>query len=70
MIFDKIFFKVLKIRWVLIEVVGAVGAVGAVGIMGGVGTMRAVGGVGMVPRFVGGGSSQRDSEFLERGFEK
>ena len=38
-----------------------------VGIMGGVGTMRAVGGVGMVLRFVGGGSSQRDSEFLERG---
>ena len=37
--------------------------------MGGVGTMRAVGGVGMVPRFVGGGSSQRDSEFLERGLK-
>ena len=29
----------------------------------------AVGGVGMVPRFVGGGSSQRDSEFLERGLK-
>ena len=31
MIFDKIFFKVLKIRLVLIKVVGAVGAVGAMG---------------------------------------
>ena len=51
MIFDKIFFKVLKIKWVLMKVVGAVG------------------GVGMVPRFVGGGSSQRDSEFLERGLK-
>ena len=28
MIFDEIFFKVLKIKWVLIKVVGAVGAVG------------------------------------------
>ena len=26
-----------------------------------------MGAVGAVPRFVGGGSSQRDSEFLERG---
>ena len=31
MIFDKIFFKVLKIKWVLIKVVGAVGAVGIMG---------------------------------------
>ena len=46
--------------------VGAVEAVGRVGIMGAVGIM---GGVGMVPRFVGGGSSQRDSEFLERGLK-
>ena len=51
MIFDKIFFKVLKIKWVLIKVVGGVGA------------------VGVVPRFVGGGSSQRDSKFLERGLK-
>ena len=29
MIFDEIFFKVLKIKWVLMKVVGAVGAVGA-----------------------------------------
>ena len=28
MIFDEIFFKVLKIKWVLMKVVGAVGAVG------------------------------------------
>ena len=31
MIFDEIFFKVLKIKWVLMKVVGAVGAVGMVG---------------------------------------
>ena len=31
MIFDKIFFKMLKIKWVLMKVVGTVGAVGAVG---------------------------------------
>lgn len=37
MIFDKIFFKVLKIKWVLMKVVGAVGAVGVVGAVGGVG---------------------------------
>ena len=34
MIFDKIFFKVLKIKWVLIEVVGAVGAVGVARVVG------------------------------------
>jgi len=28
MIFDKIFFKVLKIKWVLMKVVGGVGGVG------------------------------------------
>ena len=53
MIFDEIFFKVLKIKCVLMEVVGAVGAVGT---MGGVGTMGAVGVVGImgvVGRFVG-----------------
>ena len=53
MIFDEIFFKVLKIKWVLMEVVGAVGAVGT---MGGVGTMGAVGVVeimGVVGSFVG-----------------
>ena len=51
---------------------GAVGAVGIIGGVGAVGTMGAVGGVGavgMVPRFVGGESSQRDSEFLERGLK-
>ena len=32
MIFDKIFFKVLKIKWILMKVVGTVGAVGAVGV--------------------------------------
>ncbi len=37
MIFDKIFFKVLKIKWVLIEVAGAVGVVGTMGAVGGVG---------------------------------
>lgn len=40
MIFDKIFFKVLKIKWILMKVVGAVGAVG---IMGVVGVARVVG---------------------------
>ena len=40
MIFDKIFFKVLKIKWVLMKVVGAVGAVGT---MGAVGVARVVG---------------------------
>lgn len=40
MIFDKIFFKALKIKWVLMKVVGAVGAVGT---MGGVGVVRVVG---------------------------
>ena len=47
MIFDKIFFKVLKIKWVLMKVVGTVGTmggVGVVGIVGGVGIMGAVGG--------------------------
>ena len=34
MIFDKIFFKVLKIKWVLMEVVGAVGVVGIMGVVG------------------------------------
>ena len=34
MIFDKIFFKVLKIKWILIEVVGVVEGVGAVGAVG------------------------------------
>ena len=44
MIFDKIFFKVLKIKWVLMKVVGGVGAVvGAVGAVGAVGDMGAVG---------------------------
>ena len=57
MIFDKIFFKVLKIKWVLMKVVGGVGAV-----VGAVGAVGAVGGVGMVPRFVGGESSQRGSD--------
>ena len=37
MIFDKIFFKVLKIKCVLIEVAGAVGVVGTMGAVGGVG---------------------------------
>ena len=45
MIFDKIFFKVLKIKWVLMKVVGTVGAVGAVGTIGAVG---GVGGVGVL----------------------
>lgn len=43
MIFDKIFFKVLKIKWVLmkvVEAVGAVGTIGAVGGVGGVGVLR------------------------------
>lgn len=40
MIFDKIFFKVLKIKWVLMKVVGAVGVVGVVGGVGGVGVLR------------------------------
>ena len=44
MIFDKIFFKVLKIKWILMKVVGGVGGVGAVG---------AVGIMGAVGRFVG-----------------
>ena len=59
MIFDKIFFKVLKIKWVLIKVmeavgaVGIMGAVGAVGMVGGVGGVGAVGIMGVVGRFVG-----------------
>ena len=32
MIFDKIFFKALKIKWFLMKVVGAVGAVRVVGV--------------------------------------
>lgn len=32
MIFDKIFFKVLKIKWFLMKAVGGVGAVGVVGV--------------------------------------
>ena len=43
MIFDKIFFKVLKIKWVLMKVVGGVGGVGAVGAVGAVGVARVVG---------------------------
>ena len=34
MIFDEKFFKVLKIKCVLMEVVGAVGAVGIMGVVG------------------------------------
>ena len=44
MIFDEIFFKVLKIKWVLMKVVGAVGAVGTMGGVGVVGVVGAVGG--------------------------
>jgi len=55
MIFDKIFFKVLKIRLVLIKVVGAVGAMGAVGTMGGVGAVGVVGMVGVGGMGGGGG---------------
>ena len=78
MIFDKIFFKVLKIKWVLIKVVGGVGAVGAVGVVGGMGVVGIVGIVGAVrvlretqkdsevraARAIcgSGGSSRRDSE--------
>ena len=51
MIFDEIFFKVLKIKWVLIKVVGGVGAVGAVGVVGGVGV------VGDSPRTREGGQT-------------
>ena len=40
MIFDKIFFKVLKIKWVLMKMMGAVGVVGVVGGVGGVGVLR------------------------------
>ena len=40
MIFDKIFFKVLKIKWVLIKVMEAVGVVGTMGAVGGVGVLR------------------------------
>lgn len=43
MIFDKIFFKVLKIKWVLMKVVGAVGVVGGVRAVGVVGVARVVG---------------------------
>lgn len=50
MIFDEIFFKVLKIRWFLMEVVGAVGAVGTMGAVGVVGVVEIMGVVG---RFVG-----------------
>ena len=46
MIFDKIFFKMLKIKWVLMKVVGAVGAVGTMGGVGVVGVVGAVGAVG------------------------
>lgn len=59
MIFDEIFFKVLKIKWVLMEVVGAVGGVGT---MGTVGTVGAVG----VARVVGWWEF---SGFLERGLK-
>ena len=50
MIFHEIFFKVLKIKWVLMEVVGAVGGVGT---MGAVGVVGVVGIMGVVGRFVG-----------------
>ena len=34
MIFDKIFFKALKIKWFLMKVVGTMGGVGIVGVVG------------------------------------
>ena len=52
-----------------VGIMGAVGGVGDMGVVGGVGDMGDMGVVGMVPRFVGGGSSQRDSKFLERGLK-
>ena len=69
MIFDKIFFKALKIKWVLIKVVGAVGAVGGVG---GVGTMGAVGGASCTGDLWVVGvlrETQEFSGFLERGLK-
>ena len=57
MIFDKIFFKALKIIWVLMKVVGAVGAVGGASCTGDlwvVGVLR---------------ETQEFSGFLERGLK-
>ena len=34
MIFDKIFFKALKIKWFLMKVVGTMGGVGTMGVVG------------------------------------
>ena len=75
MIFDKIFFKVLKIKWVLMKVVGTVGTmggVGVVGIVGGVGIMGAVGGASCTGDLWVVGvlrETQKLSGFLERGLK-
>ena len=74
MIFDKIFFKVLKIKWVLIKVMGAVGDSPRTpeGGQAGkrwrevVGIMGAVGAVGMVGVLR---ETQEFSGFLERGWK-
>ena len=54
MIFDEIFFKVLKIKWVLMEVVGAVGGASCTGDLWVVGVLR---------------ETQEFSGFLERGLK-
>lgn len=75
MIFDKIFFKVLKLKWVLIKVmeaVGTMGGVGVVGIVGGVGIMGAVGGASCTGDLWVVGvlrETQKFSGFLERGLK-
>lgn len=75
MIFDEIFFKVLKIKWILMKVVGTVGTmggVGVVGIVGGVGIMGAVGGASCTGDLWVVGvlrETQKFSGFLERGLK-
>jgi len=69
MIFDKIFFKVLKIKCILMKVVEAVGVVGgvrAVGIMGAVGGASCTGDLWVVGVLR---ETQEFSGFLERGWK-
>lgn len=66
MIFDKIFFKVLKIKWVLMKVVGVVGVVGGVGGVGAVGGASCTGDLWVVGVLR---ETQEFSGFLERGWK-